>query len=159
MSGVAMLLENLGIIPQLASDPAQTHKQRRRIIKESVLLTLPAWAIGLSSTLLWNIGGSFETVAKVGSLVFFLLGFVGLLRFLYAVLFVKDAIQSPSTTTLPGARTMPENPTRAALPSARSVPVSDYSPGDYSPRSKTKELVSPPSVTENTTRLLEDADN
>ncbi|MGI8898987.1 MAG: hypothetical protein ACR2IB_11415 [Pyrinomonadaceae bacterium] len=157
LAGVAMLLENPEILTQLASDPAQTPKRRSGIMKESVFLTLLAWAIGLASTLLWSIGGPFESVAKVGSLVFFILGLVGLLRFLYAFLFVKDPVQSPSQTTLRGesySRTISEVPTRVALPSQQSVPVSDYSP-----RSRTKEIVSQPSVTENTTRLLEDPDN
>lgn len=160
LAGVAMLLENSGIIPQLASDPAQPPK-RRRIIKESVYLTLLAWAIALASILLWDFGGPFESVAKVGSLIFFLLGLVGVLRFLYAFLFVKDAVQSPTQATIPGAsysRPVPEGSTRAVLP-PRGVSLSDYSPDDYSPRGKTRELVSQPSVTENTTRLLEDPDN
>ncbi len=161
LAGVAMLLENSGIIPQLASDPAQQPK-RRRIINESVYLTLLAWAIALATILLWDVGGPFESVAKVASLVFFLLGLVGLLRFLYAFLFVKDTVPSPTQATLPGAsysRTMPEGSTPAVLPSPRRVPLGDYSPDDYSPRGKTRELVSQPSVTENTTRLLEDPDN
>jgi hypothetical protein len=157
MAGVAVLLENSGIIPQLASDSSQPLKQRSRIIKESVLLTLLAWAIGLVLTLFWDVGVPLEVVAKGASLVFFLLGFVGLLRFLYAFLFVRDTIHSPSPATLPGAsypRSIPENPSLAALPSAPGVPV-----GDYSPRSKTREIVSQPSVTENTTRLLGDPNN
>ncbi len=157
LAGVAMLLENSGIIPQLAGGPAQPPKQRSRIMKESVYLTLLAWAIGLVSAFLGDSGGPLEFVAKVGALVFFLLGFVGLLRFLYAFLFVKDIVQSPSQTTLPHgshSRTLPENQTRIALPSSQSVPVSDYSP-----RSRTREIVPQPSVTENTTRLLKDPDN
>ncbi len=157
LAGVATLLDNSGIIPKLASDPAQPPKRRSGIIRESVFLTLLAWAIGLASTLLWDVGGPFESVAKVGSLVFFILGLVGLLRFLYAFMFVKDTVQSPLQTTVPGApysRTVAESPTRTALPSTQSVPVSDYAP-----RIKTKEIVSPPSVTENTTRLLDDRDN
>ncbi len=157
LAGVGMLLENPGIIPQLSSDPAQPPKRRSRIITESVFLTLLAWAIGLALALLWDIGGPFESVAKAGSLVFFILGLIGLLRFLYAFLLVKDIVLSPSRTTGPGAsnpRSMPESPARAALPSPQSVPVSDYSP-----RSKTREIVSQPSVTENTTRLLDDRDS
>ncbi|CAN5695657.1 hypothetical protein BH18ACI4_BH18ACI4_23850 [soil metagenome] len=153
-----MLLENSGIIPQLASDPAQVPLWRRSgIIRESVFLTLLAWAIGLALTLLWDSGGPFESVAKVGSLVFFIVGLAGLLRFLYAFLFVEDIVASPSQTTLAGpthSLTMPENPTRAALPSPPSAPVSDYVP-----RNRTREIVSQPSVTENTTRLLDDRDN
>lgn len=156
MAGVAMLLENPEILTQLASDPAQAPKRRSGIMKESVFLTLLAWAIGLASTLLWDIGGQFESVAKVGSLVFFILGFVGLLRFLYAFLFVKDPVRSPSQTAFPGAsysRSMLEAPARAVLSSPKSMPASDYSP-----RNRTKEIVSQPSVTENTTRLLDDRD-
>lgn len=157
LAGVAMLLDNSGTIPQLASDPDQPPKRRSGIIRESVFLTLLAWAIGLATTLLWDVGGPFESVAKVGSLVFFILGLVGLLRFLYAFMFVKDTVQAPSPTTLPGAshsRTMPEERPRAVLPAPQNVPVSDYSP-----RSNTREIVShPSSVTENTTRLLEDPD-
>ncbi len=157
MTGVAMLLENSGTIPQLASDSTQAPNRRNGIIRESVFVTLLAWAIGLASTLLWDVGGPFESVAKVGSLVFFIVGLVGLIRFLYAFLFVKDTIPSPSQTTLAGTPYSPpmsENPARAALPSPQSVPV-----GDYLSRGRTREIVSQPSVTENTTRLLEDQDN
>ena len=157
LAGVAMLLENPEVLSKLAGDPAQTTNQRSKMIKESIFLTLLAWAIALASTLFWDFGGPFESVVKVGSLVFFILGLVGLLRFIIAFLFVKDTVQSPMQTTLPGAssfRAMPADQARAALPSARSVPVSDYSP-----RTNTREIVSQPSVTENTTRLLDDRDN
>lgn len=152
MAGVATLLDNSGIIPQPASD--HPPKRRCKMIKESVFLTLLSWVIGLALTPVWNFGGPFESIAKVGSLVFFILGFVGLLRFLIAFLFVKDSVRSPSQTTVPGAsysRSMLEHPTQAALPPAQSMPISDYSP-----RSNTREIVSQPSVTENTTRLLKD---
>ena len=156
LAGVAMLLENPGIILQLAADPAQQSNRRSRIIKESAFLTIPALAIALVSSFLWDFGGPFESVAKAGSIIFFLLGLVGLLRFLYAFLFVKDTVQSPLHTTVPAApysRTMRDDPARAALPPAGSVPVSDYSP-----RSNTREIVSQPSVSENTTRLLDERD-
>ena len=154
--GVSMLMENPEILSQLVSNSTQPAKHRSRIIKESVFLTLLAWAIALASTLFWDFGGQFESVAKVGSLIFFILGLVGLLRFLYAFLFVKDTVQSRVQIQVPSAPytgEMPEDPTRAALPSARSVPVNDYSP-----RSNTREIVSQPSVTENTTRLLDERD-
>jgi hypothetical protein len=147
-----MLMENSGIIPEVISSPPQTPK-RRRIIRDSILLTLVAWLTALVSTLFWDIGVPLEIVAKLGSFVFFLLGFVGLLRFSYGFLFVDDTAQAtPSTAS--AIRAMPENPTQASLPPPKSVPVTDYWP-----RSNTKEIVSPPSVTENTTRLLEDPDN
>jgi hypothetical protein len=153
LAGVSVLLENPGIIPQPAK-PIQVSKGRSCTIKESLLLTFLAWAIGLTLSLMWNIGGQFEFIAKVGSLVFFILGLVGLIRFLFAFLFMKDPIPLPLQANLNGAsysRTMADNPTRSALPPGQSIPISDY----YS-RSNTREIISQPSVTENTTRLLED---
>lgn len=155
LAGVAMLLENPGIITQLAN-PGNSSSRRRTIVRESVFLTLLCWAVALAATLFWDFGGTFESVAKAGSLIFFILGLVGLLRFLYAFLFVKDTVQSPwQMTDSAGLHspTIRDDPTRAALPSARSIPVSDYS------RINTREIVSQPSVTESTTRLLEDQDN
>lgn len=151
MAGVAMLIENSGIIPQVGD--AQPSR-RRRIIRDSLLLTLAAWQIVLLSSFLWNIGGQFEGVVKLVSLVFFILGIAGLLRFAYAFLFIDDTAQSQTTVAGTSSRTMPENQTRAALPSPQSVPVSDYLA-----RTNTREIVSQPSVTENTTRLLENADD
>lgn len=156
LAGVAMLIENSGIIPQV-SDTHQPPERRRRIIRDSLLLTLVAWQIVLLSSFLWNIGGQFEGVVKLVSLVFFILGLAGLGRFSYALLFLDDTVQSVAQTTDPGAyyvRTMPEHLTPGALPSPKSVPVSDYIP-----RSQTREIVSQPSVTENTTRLLEHPDS
>jgi hypothetical protein len=157
LAGVAILLDNSGVIPPPTSDPTQLIKRRSCMIKESLFLTLLAWAIGLALTLMWDVGVPLESAAKVGSFVFFLLGLVGLLRFLYAFLFVTVTAKSSSQSTLPSAsysRLIPEHPSRVALPPNRTIPVTDYSP-----RSNTREIVSQPSVTENTTRLLEDPGN
>jgi hypothetical protein len=157
LAGVAMLLETPEITSQPPSHPTQAPKQRNCIIKESLILTLLAWAIGLVLSFMWNVGGQFESIAKVGSLVFFLLGFVGLLRFLIAFLFVKDTIHLPPQASFRRAsyiRSVSESPTRSVLPPAQSVTVSDYSP-----RTNTREIVARPSVTEHTTRLLEDPNN
>jgi hypothetical protein len=157
LAGVALLLENPGMIAKPAGPPTQTSKRRSCMIKESVFLTLIAWAIAVATTLAWDFGGAFESVAKVGSLVFFILGFIGLMRFLFAFLFVKDAIQSQLQSTLPSdsfPRPTSQISTRGVLLPAHSVPVTDYSP-----RGNTREIVSQPSVTENTTRLLSNPDN
>jgi hypothetical protein len=139
--GVALVLENDGLIPRLAApeDPGR----RGKMIKESWILTLASWAVALLTTLAWDWGGSFESVAKVGALVFFLLGLIGLLRFVYAFLFVKEG----STGAEPA---FPVTPRRTALPSSQDVPLTDYPQ-----RINTREMV-PRSVTENTTRLLDE---
>lgn len=143
LAGVALLLESGGIIPRVEiSDPRPA--PRRKMMRESVYLTLGAWVVALVSTFAWDSGGPFENIARVWSLAFFLLGIIGLLRFLYAFLFVKDLpLPAPE-------RAIFEAPGRTALPPQQSIPASDYPR-----RSNTKEMAPRPSVTENTTRLLE----
>ena len=113
-------------------------------MKESFVLTLVCWMLVLLGTVMSDWGGTFESVAKVGSLIFFVLGLIGLLRFVYAFLFVKDgpAIAEP---------TFPVAAPRTALPSPQEVPLSDYPQ-----RKRTREMIPRGSVTENTTRLLDE---
>jgi hypothetical protein len=150
LAGVALLLENDGIIPQVNPELDQKScTSRRRIISESAYLTLVAWAVALVGMLFVNFGGQFETVARIGTIIFFLLGLVGLIRFTYGFLFVKDSVR----TAMPlesSERFFSEKASRAALPPQQSLPVSDYPL-----RVHTKEMLPQPSVTENTTRLLD----
>ena len=143
LAGVAMLLANDGSLPRL-----ENHGQppgRHRIIKESALLTLISWTVALLGTIMWDWGSPLETVAKVGSLIFFILGMIGLLRFLYAFLFVKETSSTAPELAFPAA------PRQSALPPQQDIPSSDYAR-----RTNTKEMSPRVSVTENTTRLLED---
>ena len=142
--GVAVLLANDGTLPHV-EHTAQNPGRRRRIIKESLLLTLIAWALAFFTTLFWDWGGSLESVAKVSSLIFFLLGVIGLLRFLYAFLFVRESFSpAPEPVFQPASN-------RAALPPQQHNPLTDYPR-----RTNTREMAPRPSVTENTTRLLEE---
>ena len=113
-------------------------------MKESLVLTLASWMLVVLGTATWDWGGSFETVAKVGSLILFVLGLIGLLRFLYAFLFVNEVPATAQPAFPVAAR-------RTALPSPQDIPSSDYPQ-----RSKTKEMIPRGSVTENTTRLLDE---
>ena len=142
LTGVALVLENDGLIPQLAAKDAP--RRRGKIMKESLVLTLICWMLVVLGTATWDWGGTFETVAKVGSLIFFLLGLIGLLRFLYAFLFVNDG----SATVEPA---FPITARRTALPPAQDSPLSDYPQ-----RTNTREMIPRGSVTENTTRLLDE---
>ena len=143
LAGVAFLLEKDGLIPQLAVP--ETPGRRGKVIKESWILTLASWAVALLTTAAWDWGGQFETVAKVGALIFFLLGLIGLLRFVYAFLFVKDVPPSGAEPAFPVAAR------RAALPSPQDVPLTDYPQ-----RPNTREMIPRGSVTENTTKLLDE---
>jgi hypothetical protein len=78
----------------------------------------------------------------------------GLMRIIYAALFEKGAAGAQQTVpeyASPVATAQLNAGMRAsALPPPQSIPVEDYAPR----RMNTAELVSPPSVTENTTKLL-----
>ena len=154
LAGVALLIENDGLIPRLGKGADQkTRSSRGKMIGESVYLTLIAWAVALVAAMAFNFGGPFEGIALVAALIFFLSGLIGLIRFLYAFLFVRETIPTIEQSKLQRSLESPalKQPARAALPLKQAVPVSDYRG-----RTTTKEIVPQPSVTENTTRLLED---
>lgn len=149
-----MLVENEGVIPQPGGLTVQTlPSSRRKVMTEGGIFTIISWAILIVATLMFDRGGPFETLAKMAAVLFFGLGLIGLLRFLYGFLFVKDVIVQPainafSKTTSQGAMAAFR---RNALPAQR-----DFAVTDYPRRENTQEMVARPSVTENTTRLLQD---
>jgi len=153
LSGVAILVENDGVIPQVTIQPGQKlTASRKKVMVESGIFTAIFWTLLIFSTLAFNFGGPFELIAKLAALLFFFLGLIGLLRFLYGFLFVKDLAQpayDAFSATSQGA--LGETSRRAALPGQRDVPVSDYQR-----RGHTKEMLPQPSVTEHTTRLLDE---
>ena len=154
LSGVAMLVENDGVIPQLTGKSGQTQtSSRKKVMAESAIFTGIAWTVVIFATLAFDFGGRFELMAKLAALLFFFLGLVGLLRFLYGFLFVKDVVGQPARDPFPATSqgVLGETSRQAALPSQRDVPV-----GDYSQRGHTKEMLREPSVTEHTTRLLDE---
>ncbi len=158
LDGVTLLVDNDGLIPFLENNPDQKPRSSRgKMISESLYLTLIAWVVALVATMAFDAGGPVENIAKVAALTFFLVGLIGLLRFMYAFLFVGETAPAvtqraspPGSTRSSGSPALKES-ARAALPPQQAVPVSDYPR-----RSNTKEMVPRPSVTENTTRLLED---
>ncbi len=158
LEGVNLIVDNGGLIPLLENHPDQKpHSSRGKMIRESIYLTLIAWVVALVATMALDAGGPVENIAKVAALVFFFVGLIGLLRFIYAFLFVRETAPplaqraSPSGSPTRSASPALKESARAALPPQHAVPVSDYPR-----RPNTKEMVPRPSVTENTTRLLED---
>ena len=75
----------------------------------------------------------------------------GLLRIIYAKLYEDDTPELESDAP-PAPAHLSARARVSALPPQRSVPASDFAPR----RVNTAELVPPPSVTENTTRLLDE---
>ena len=144
---VAILLQNDGLLPSRPKGH-RSLSQRGRIATESVVLTVFSWLIGLWATLWFDSGGPYEVIAKLGSLIFFVLGFIGLLRFLYAFLFVRPDEERAQESHVKRLR----DTKLSALPPAQQTPLSDFPR-----RINTKEIVRPISVTENTTQLLDES--
>jgi hypothetical protein len=139
---VGVLLTNDGKLP--TSDKS-CESVRSRIATESILLTAFSWAIAMLCTFWFNASGIYEGIAKIGAVTFFVVGFVGLIRFLYAFLFLK--LEPSASVETPKLRP----PIRSQLSSAQVNPLSDWPR-----RENTREMVPQPSVTENTTRLLDE---
>lgn len=154
LSGVAILVENDGVIPQLTGKPGQAlTSSRKKVMAESAIFTGIAWTLLIFATLAFDFGGPFEILARVAAALFFFLGLVGLLRFLYGFVFVKDMVGQPSPDAFlaPSQGALGATSRRAALPGQREMSV-----GDYQRRGHTKEMLPQPSVTEHTTRLLDE---
>jgi hypothetical protein len=154
LAGVAMLVENDGVLPAMNGTPAKKLPlPRKKVIAESAIFTAICWAVVIVATAMFNWGGPFESLAKIAALLFFILGLIGLLRFLYGFLFVKDLVNhtSPQAFSKLSEGGVLDVPRRAELPAQR-----DWAPTDFPRRENTQEIVARPSVTENTTRLLRD---
>ena len=84
----------------------------------------------------------------------FTLFMIGIVRMLYARLFGEDMLPARRRGHAPAPVYVPPQDVRGALPpSQRAAPVAD----PYTPRTTTAEMAQPPtSVTEHTTRLLDD---
>ncbi len=144
LGGVALLVNNEGDLAKVASTTT-SRSQRGQILRSSLLFTVIAWTLALLSTLFWDQGGPAESVARVACLVFALLGLVALIRFTYTYLFTKCGPEVPAD------RKGLQSSERHALPPQQSTPARDFTK-----RVDTAQMRPRYSVTENTTRLLED---
>ena len=154
LAGVAMLMDNDGVVPQPTGVTVQKVPQsRKRMMAESGIFTAISWAALLLATYSFDYGGPQESLAKMAAVLFFFLGLIGLIRFLYGFLFLKDVIVQPVISTFSNAASPAAMPAqvRNALPAQR-----DWVATDHPRRENTQEMVARPSVTENTTRLLQD---
>ena len=145
LNSVATLLKNEGVLPE----PIKTQSSRSRVATESLILMIFSWAFSLFLTHWFDAGGPFEFLAKVGAGLFLGIGLVGLFRFLYAFLFLKS-------------ETQPDNSRRTIASSSKdhdikSLPAAAPNPlADWQRPVNTREMSTPTSVTDNTTRLLDE---
>jgi hypothetical protein len=149
LEGVTRLLAGGGLLPALpveAAAPKAKHRGTRQGAK------LVFWSVALSPIFF----ALCILADSPGPLIIpFTLFLVGVLRMLYVRLFGEDFLpvrrgHSPAQVA---AYTPPQQQQRAALPPSQSAPVA----GPFQPRATTAEIAQPPaSVTEHTTRLLDD---
>jgi hypothetical protein len=157
MEGAMTLLAHGGMLPHYQPDQGQKEiSPRRRGVKQGALLML----IGAVLVPLLGVFASFapqhiEVVFEFFAALAAILCFVGgPLRMFYAALFEEGApSRAPvmSVTYAPPAISAPSAPARlSALPPPAVHPASSWRP-----RPQTAEIAQPPSVTDNTTRLLD----
>ena len=155
LEGVALLIANDGVVPAITGKPVQKLPiSRRKLMTESAIFTAICWVVVIFSTLIFDWGGPIESLAKLAAVLFSFLSLIGLLRFLYGFLFVKDVLIHPASNAFPMAASqgaMSSASSRNALPAHR-----EYAGTDYARRENTQEITARPSVTENTTKLLQD---
>lgn len=158
LGGVTELLANGGVLQSTGGEELreQALSPRRKGVKQGVVMML----VGTVVVPVLGILNSYqdqttmlEVLVAISAIIFFA---GGLMRILYALLFEssKPDIRSDAHVDVPSA-TPAQLDARArvsALPPAQSIPVSNFTPRPMN----TAELRQPPSVTENTTRLLDE---
>ena len=165
LGGVMELMANGGVIPQYEAPSEATPKvsPRRRGVQQGVALVFLAAVL----TPLFAVLNSYLNFPELLIALAAIIGFIGgPLRILYAAIFEEGAPQkvvyvNQSQPGIPAHTQPPPQPQRAvvdanrgrSLPPQQSVPVSNWR------RPDTSELVHPPSVTENTTKLLDKREN
>jgi len=148
--GLSGLAEWLGgsRLPARPRDEAQTPaalSPRRKLIRRAAKLMF------FSGVLLPIFIAFSIAVDDPGPLVIpIIVFFVSLVLMLYARLFSDKTVPAQAISQAAQTSTLGSNPARGSLPPAANIPI---------PRSqqhvRTNELAQPPSVTENTTRLLD----
>jgi len=150
LDGVIYLLHNGGLLPAGYEGPTEISPRRRGVRQGGILLLVGAVLVPILGVFNAFAGGVFiEILTAIAAIIFFL---GGPLRMIYAGLFEEGAPKRPGLPYIPPAKPTPSFPARnvGALPPPMAKPT-----GSWRPRPTTAELAQPPSVTENTTRLLD----
>lgn len=132
---------------------------RKRGKRLGLLLMLTAFLLAIIGGIIHDslVHDPLTTPGLAGKLVLFLpaiiVGVAGFVRFLYAWL-LETNVQIGTSAALPGSvalKSAVNGEPQVALPASHSVPAANFG----TRRGDTTEMVSAPSVTENTTRLLD----
>jgi hypothetical protein len=153
LKGVTQLLDAGGEVPDLhAGENKKRRSPKREGVRQGVLLIFAALVLAPLS----NTFGEYSEVLPATLMMF------GLMRILYAVIFQEGAARRKKREAASASYVPPASPQQmnagargGALPPSQSVPVGGYG----ARRAETAEIVQPPSVTENTTKLLDKRDD
>ena len=159
LDGVIQLLNNGGMIPVYRNpdEPAPISPRRRGVRQGGVLLLSGAVIVPILAMFSSYMRGSsfLEILAALAAIICFI---GGPLRMLYAAVFEEGA---PRPTRAYGPPAPMHAPQQFAPHAQNPVlpPAQARVPSSWRPRPTTAELANPPSVTENTTRLLDKEDH
>jgi hypothetical protein len=161
LGGVVELVANGGVIPQYqppSEFPRKVSPRRKGVQQGVALIFLAAVLTPLFAVLHEYLGFPDLFIALTA-----VIGFIGgVLRVVYALIFEEGAQKvvylNPQTQQplfSPYQQPVPQQPKPFAdVPRARPLPPQQSTPAQGWRRPNTAELVNPPSVTENTTKLL-----
>ena len=157
LDGVIQLLGTGGIIPsyRLSDEPVPVSPRRKGVKQGGLLLLSGALIVPILAMFASFANGStfLEILAALAAIICFI---GGPLRMLYAGLFEEGAPKPMRAYGPPPMHAPQQFGPPVHTPALPPPPV--RSPAGWRPRPNTAELVNPPSVTENTTRLLEKED-
>lgn len=156
LEAVLQVLASGGMLPLVPVAGSKEPSPRRKGVKQGAMLLLLGVVLvpllGILSS--FNAGNLFDILAAMAA-VFFFLG--GLIRMLFAALFEEGAPRYRPVMPSYAPPSMPAQfqatPRASALPPAQVQP-----PTAWRTRPNTAEIAQPPSITENTTRLLDKDD-
>ncbi|MDQ3472274.1 MAG: hypothetical protein M3447_00910 [Acidobacteriota bacterium] len=149
------MLATGGLLPSFPGPISKEPSPRRKGVKQGALLLLLGIILvpllGVLSS--FNAGNLFDILTPMAA-IFFFLG--GLLRMLYAALFEEGVPRYRPMMPTYAPPVMP--PQFQATPRAGALPPPAVSTPTWRTRPNTAEIFQPPSITENTTRLLDKDD-
>jgi hypothetical protein len=156
LEAVLQVLATGGMLPSVPGGVSNEPSPRRKGVKQGATLFLLGLILvpllGVLNS--FNAGNLFDILTPMAA-IFFFLG--GLMRMLFAALFEEGAPRYRPMV----ANYAPPPPTPAQFqgtPRATALPPAQVPPPVWRTRPNTAEISQPPSVTENTTRLLDKED-
>ena len=157
LDGVMQLLATGGALPgfQLDEGPREMSPRRKGVRQGAALVLSGAVLVPLLAVLDKYTGLNLEIFTALAAVILFI---GGPLRMLFAALFEEGASTRPRIA--PASYLPPAIPAQRGTPVRGSaLPPQSVNPASgWRPRPNTAEIRQPPSVTESTTRLLDDQD-